>query len=97
MERVWEKLREHDKRFDRIESELSTAKFWFVGVALASVIGMAGVVFAVGSHMASTMSTALSAIQTVISAQPAPASSPQQPTIIVVPMDRPAAPELPPQ
>ena len=50
MDRVWAKLEEHDKRFDRIEAqmtdvikELSNAKFWFVGTAFAIALEPGGI------------------------------------------------------
>lgn len=49
MEHIWEKLTEHDKRFDRIEgklnrieSGLSGAKYWFVGTTAALVLAGLG-------------------------------------------------------
>jgi hypothetical protein len=93
MDRVWEKLAEHDKRFERVEAKLdridesvSAVKFWVVGTAFASFLGMGALVYSFGSYMSGTMSTALAAIQTVLAARPTETpSSPQQPTIIVVP------------
>jgi hypothetical protein len=100
MDRVWAKLEEHDRRFgqiegklDRVETDVSQLKFWVVGTAAASFLGMAALVYSVGSFMGGTMSTALSAIQTVLAARPAePPATPQQPSIIVVPFPGATAP-----
>lgn len=96
MDRVWEKLQEHDARFDRIESrlegvasELSYAKFWFVGVAFAIGFAGLGLVYAAQQNVTATMGAALSAIQTVISDRPQPAPA-QQPTVIMVPAQTPS-------
>jgi len=96
---IWAKLEEHDQALKRIESDLSGLKssvsllpsqmqlFWG---AVVFVVTIAGLVYGVGSYMGSTMSTALSAIQTVIAERPpAAASAPSQPTVIVVPSPQP--------
>jgi hypothetical protein len=55
------------------------------GGLLGFMVVMAAIVLATGSYMSGTMSTALTAIQTVLAAKPSP-SAPAQPSIIVVPL-----------
>lgn len=99
MERVWEKLAEHDRRFDRIETaldrvggELSNAKFWFVGTTAGIVLAGLGLVYSARQDTTATISAALTAIQTALAARPpeAPAASAPQPTVIVVPLPQPS-------
>lgn len=94
MDRVWDKLAEHDKRFDRIEAqmlevtrELSNAKFWFVGTAFAITFAGLGLVYAARQDTTALVGTALTAIQTAVAVkqEPAPPAAAAQPTIIVVP------------
>lgn len=61
---------------------------------LVFLVGLAAVVLGTGSYMSGTMSTALSAIQTVIAAKPALPSPAPAPTIIVLPAQ--IAPAPPP-
>ena len=96
LDRINEKLASHDKRFEKIESsldgigkELGNAKFWFVGTALALGVGALSLVYAARQDTTATVGAALTAIQTVLSAQQQN-QQPQQPTVIVIPQPAPA-------
>jgi hypothetical protein len=110
MERVWEKLAEHDRRFDKIEGNLEklgtdvhglksfvlTNTIVIVGAVAASTLALLGLVYAARQDTTSVMGAALSAIQTVIAARPSEPTASPQPTIIVVPTDRRDPPPTPP-
>lgn len=102
MDRVWEKLAEHDRRFDKVEkaldklsTEVSETKYWYLGTTISIILAGLGLVYAARQDTTATMGAALSAIQTVISAkQESPPPSP--PTIIFVPQNMsPASPATP--
>ena len=104
MERVWEKLREHDERFVRIEARLERIgeqvgqlHLWTAGTAVATFLAMAGLMVGLWSYSATSNSTALAAIQTVLAGRPPEAPSPAQPTVIVVPMPGQQSPTPTPQ
>ncbi|WP_267355724.1 MULTISPECIES: hypothetical protein [unclassified Methylobacterium] len=105
MERVWDKLREHDDRFGKIEARLEKIgdqigqlHLWMAGTAVATFLAMAGLMVGLWSYSATSNQTALAAIQTILAARPPEPSSPQQPTIIVVPTPaQPGAPAPAPQ
>ncbi len=92
MDSIWAKLAEHDKAFGRIETtlsglsaELSNAKFWYVGTTAALVLAGLALVYAALQDTKATMSTALSAIQTIVAERPPASAVPAPPTVIVVP------------
>ncbi|KAA2237709.1 hypothetical protein [Salinarimonas soli] len=97
MERIWAKLAEHDKRFDKIEAEVSGLRVFIltntlviIGTVATSTIGSLALVYAARQDTTATISTALTAIQTALAARPADAPSvPPQPNIIVVPIPMP--------
>lgn len=96
MNPIWKKLDEHDKRFDRLEDALKRIAdqvgqlhLWIAGTAIATFLGMAGLMIALWSYTASVNSTALTAIQTALTARPSEAPAPQPPTVIIVPTPAP--------
>jgi hypothetical protein len=101
MDAVWKKLEEHDHALSRIQADTSGLKTsvshlpsridFYVG-GIVFIVAIVGVMIALGSFMSGTMSTALSAIQTVIAERPPVAAS--QPIVIAIPQQhvRPIAP-----
>lgn len=99
MDRVWEKLAEHDRRFDRFEQKLDRidghlasvqAQLWTTAGAIiffvvTSTLGLLALVYTARQDTTAAMGAALSAIQTVVSARPSEAPPAQPPTVIVVP------------
>ncbi|WP_162596329.1 hypothetical protein [Methylobacterium sp. 17Sr1-1] len=102
MNQIWAKLEEHDKRFDRLETqmqdiakELSNAKFWFVGTALAIALAGLGLVYSARQDTTATIGAALTAIQTAVAVRPSEPTAPQQPIVIVVPPGAQPVPQQP--
>jgi hypothetical protein len=105
MDQVWAKLKEHDTRFDRMESKLdridadvSGLRSWIVGTAgatiffvVSSAIALLGLVYAARQDTTATVGAAITAIQTVLAAK----DSPQAPPVIVLPQYPQPAPSPP--